>query len=419
MITRDVPSLRQLRAFEAVARCQGISRAAKEISLSQPGVSQAVRELEAQLNARLFERRHSGCYATELGLILLPRVRRFLDHLASALRAFDSGTPQDRQQNANAIVKKLTRPQLRSLIAISENESFDAAARSLNISEPSLHRAARGLERELRRTLYRRTARGVTTTHQGSDLARRCQVALREVAYGLDELEAARGNIVTRLAIGNIPHSATQILSNAVKELLSRHPSARVQIVDGHYEELLNELRAGKLDLLFGVLRRPDWANDVKEESLFANDYVVVARAGHPLCKMKRPRLHDLGCYNWIMPGPMTPRQQALQRMLGRSSEPKVCIETTSVQICRTILAATDQLTLMSGFEAQLNDAGSFAVLPFRSAHLRRSDGIATRINWQPTSIHLQFMELLRAESYRLRIRPKFRVAARPIPLDR
>jgi hypothetical protein len=55
----------------------------------------------------------------------------------------------------------------------------------------------------------------------------------------------------------------------------------------------------------------------------------------------------------------------------------------------------------MSGFEAQLNDAGSFAVLPFRSAHLRRSDGIATRINWQPTSIHLQFMELLRAESCR------------------
>jgi hypothetical protein len=134
---------------------------------------------------------------------------------------------------------------------------------------------------------------------------------------------------------------------------------------------------------------------------------------------MKRPRLHDLGRYNWIMPGPMTPRQKALQRMLGRSSEPKVCIETTSVQICRTILAATDQLTLMSDFEAELNDAGSFSVLPFRSAHLRRSDGIATRINWQPTSIHLQFMELLRAESYRLRIRPKFRVAARPIPLDR
>src|SRR5262249_2840517 len=63
----------------------------------------------------------------------------------------------------------------------------------------------------------------------------------------------------------------TQVLSNAVRELLSKYPTARVQIVDDHYEDLLNGLRAGKLDLLFGVLRRPDWAADVKEELLFAN----------------------------------------------------------------------------------------------------------------------------------------------------
>lgn len=207
MIARDVPSLRQLRAFEAVARCQGISRAAKEISLSQPGVSQAIRELEAQLNARLFERRHSGCYGTELGLILLPRVRRLLDHLASALRAFDSGTPQDGRQNANAIIKKLTRPQLRSLIAISENESFDAAARSLNISEPSLHRAARGLERELRRTLYRRTARGVTTTHQApiSHRAVRSRCARSRTAWTNSRRHEATSSRGLRSAIFRTP----------------------------------------------------------------------------------------------------------------------------------------------------------------------------------------------------------------------
>ena len=107
----------------------------------------------------------------------------------------------------------MTRPQLQSLIAVSENPSFDAAARSLGISEPSLHRSARELERELRRSLYRRTATGVTTTAYGSELARRVQVALGEIEYGLDELEAARGNVVSRITIGNIPHSATQILS--------------------------------------------------------------------------------------------------------------------------------------------------------------------------------------------------------------
>jgi hypothetical protein len=84
-----------------------------------------------------------------------------------------------------------------------------------------------------------------------------------------------------------------------------------------------------------------------------------------------------------------------LQRVCA---EPRISLETTSSQIYRTILAATDQLTLMSKFEAELNDSGVLAQLPFRSPHLRRFDGIATRIGWQPTRIHLEFIELLRAE---------------------
>lgn len=401
MTSRDIPSLRQLRVFEAVGRLESITAAANEVNLSQPGVTQAIRALEKRVAVRLFERRPSGCYVTELGGVLLPRVQRLFEHLQSALAA-PAGAAPSGLQGPDATINRITRPQLRSLIAVSENPSFDAAARSLQISEPSLHRSARELERELRRSLFRRTARGMTTTQLGSELARRCQVALREIEYGLEELQAARGNIVSRIAIGNIPHSAIQILSNAVKELLSKYPTAHVQIVDGHYEELLNDLRAGRLDILFGVLRRPHWATDVREEQLFVNDYVVVARTGHPLHTTKRPKLRDLGRYDWIMPGPMTPRQHALRRILRSfSGGPKVSIETTSLQIYRTILAATDQLTLMSRFEAQLNDPNSLAVLPFRSPHLHRCDGIAMRVGWQPTAIHLQFIELLRSAACR------------------
>jgi DNA-binding transcriptional LysR family regulator len=228
---RDLPSLQQLRAFEAAARLESVSGAAREVNLSQPGVTQAIRALEKDLDAPLFERRRSGCYPTELGAVLLPRVQQFFDHLRSALS--DTGSASAERSGLNATLYRLTRPQIRCLIAISANQSFDAAARSLNISEPSLYRSARQLERGLRRSLYRRTAQGMTTTAYGSELARRFQVALREIEYGLEELEALCGNIVTRIAIGNIPHSATQVLSNAVKELLSKFPTAHVQIIDG------------------------------------------------------------------------------------------------------------------------------------------------------------------------------------------
>ena len=204
MTARAIPSLRQLRAFEAVARLESVSAAARDIHLSQPGVSQAIGALEKCLAARLFERRRSGCYVTAPGTILLPRVQRFFENLRSALTE-PSGNAAARRQDVDATVRRITRPQLQSLIAASENPSFDAAARSLGISEPSLHRSARELERELRRSLYRRTATGVTTTSYGSELARRVQVALGEIAYGLDEIEAARGHVVSQIAIGNIP----------------------------------------------------------------------------------------------------------------------------------------------------------------------------------------------------------------------
>jgi LysR family transcriptional regulator, regulator for genes of the gallate degradation pathway len=402
MTPQDLPPIRQLRVFAAVAEAQSICGAAKAINLSQPGVTQSVRALERRVGDALFERRRLGCYLTASGTILLPRVHRFFDQLRNALgeagATGPSGTP-----TSNIDVNRMTGPQIRTLIAVSESNSFDAAARLLKISEPSLHRFAKSLERELRRRLYQRTSRGVTTNAQGTEIARRFQIALRELAYGVEELQAARGNVVSRVVIGNIPHSGSQILSSAVNEFLTEYPTATVQIIDGHYEALLEDLRAGKIDLLFGVLRRPAWAQDVAEEVLFSNPYVIVGRVGHPLSGIRKLSLRELARYDWIMPGPMTPRQQAFQRIFARlPALPKISVETTYLQIYRDLLATTDRLTLMSTLEAQLNEETKLTVLPFQSPELRRSDGLALRADWQPTQIHRHFLEVLRMHARRL-----------------
>jgi LysR family transcriptional regulator of gallate degradation len=402
VISSDTPSVRQLRVFAAVAASQSISAAAKAVNLSQPGVTQSVRALERRVGDKLFVRRGSGCYLTSSGAILLPRVQRFFDQLRAALSEIGPAAPLGAPA-LDVAVNRITGPQIRALIAVSENNSFGAAARTLQISEPSLHRAAKSLERELRRRLYQRASRGVTTNAQGAEIARRFQIALRELAYGVEELQAARGNVVSRVVIGNIPHSGIQVLSSAIKEFFGQYPTATVQVVDGHYEALLDDLRGGKLDLLFGVLRRPAWADDVAEEVLFKNPYVVVGRAGHPLRRSRTLGLQDLARYDWIMPGPMTPRQHAFQRIFARlPALPKISVETTSLQIYRDLLATTDRLTLMSTLEAQLNERAKLAVLPFRSPELRRSDGLATRADWQPTHIHRQFLKVLRARARRL-----------------
>ena len=66
---------RHLRVFLAVADHGGVGRAAIALGLTQPAVSRALRRLEVELGAALFERHSTGVRLTEYGRVLEPRAR--------------------------------------------------------------------------------------------------------------------------------------------------------------------------------------------------------------------------------------------------------------------------------------------------------------------------------------------------------
>jgi DNA-binding transcriptional LysR family regulator len=393
-----IPSLQQLRVFEAVAERESISAAAKTIHLSQPSVTLAIRHLETKVGVALFDRRSTGCYATQAGSILLARAERTFAQIRQALCDPEVGPPFADRAEASPLERKITEAQVRSLIAISESVSFDQAARRIGITEPSLHRSARTLERVLRRPLYRRTAQGYTTTPAATELARRLKLAIREIDYGMDEIASERGGFVSRVVVGNIPHANTRLLSAAINELLAKFPQASVDVVDGNYDSLLTALRHGSVDLVYGVLRRPRWAADVEERFLFTNSYAVVARSGHPIRTQRRVTIADLARYDWIMPPPGTPRRHAFDQIFQhRAQKPRVCIETTSIGLYRAALSTSDRLSLFAHREIDEDPNIGFEVVPYRSPQLRRNDGIAVRRDWKPTRLHQAFLDNLTA----------------------
>jgi LysR family transcriptional regulator, regulator for genes of the gallate degradation pathway len=165
---------------------------------------------------------------------------------------------------------------------------------------------------------------------------------------------------------------------------------------DGHYDDLLAALRSGSLDLVYGVLRLPKWVVDVEEKFLFANRYAVVARRDHPLRALRKITVSDLAHYDWIMPPLGTPRRHAFEEIFKRhKSPPKVSVETTSVGIYRSLLPASDKLSLYSAREIEGDKAAAFEALPYRSPRLKRNDGIAVRKDWKPTRVHLEFVDRL------------------------
>ena len=60
-------NLELYRVFYTVAKCGSLTKAAEELFISQPAVSQAIKQLEAQLGGKLFNRTHKGMELSETG----------------------------------------------------------------------------------------------------------------------------------------------------------------------------------------------------------------------------------------------------------------------------------------------------------------------------------------------------------------
>jgi len=78
-------TLRQLRAFIAVAEVQHFTRAAERLELSQSSVSTLVRELEDNLGLRLFDRHTRMLRLTQAGAEILPLARKAMADLDSVI----------------------------------------------------------------------------------------------------------------------------------------------------------------------------------------------------------------------------------------------------------------------------------------------------------------------------------------------
>jgi DNA-binding transcriptional LysR family regulator len=81
---------RQLRFFLAVVDFDGFSRAAEQLYIAQPSLSQAIAGLERELGVELFHRVGRGVTTTDAGAQLIGPARQVLRDLAEAKSAIDA-----------------------------------------------------------------------------------------------------------------------------------------------------------------------------------------------------------------------------------------------------------------------------------------------------------------------------------------
>jgi LysR family cyn operon transcriptional activator len=115
---QDPLEIRHLRYFLAVAEAGSFSRAADRLGISQPSVSQQIRDLEAGLRVSLFQRRGKRILLTPRGLIFQEHARAILHQLENFLQELNSEPGQLRGALHLGVVPILNVPLVPHLLGL-------------------------------------------------------------------------------------------------------------------------------------------------------------------------------------------------------------------------------------------------------------------------------------------------------------
>jgi LysR family transcriptional regulator of gallate degradation len=387
-------NLRHLHTFGEVARLGSVSAAARAVHISQPAVTQAVAGVERYFGVALLTRSNTGVALTAAGELCARRIERSISHLRDAVAELT------RSRNFDFDATRLMRTaHLHALSAVVEHRNFSLAARAQHVSQPSVHRAARELERLIGVQLFEKTSFGITPTREAEKLARRARLAFAEIAQARAEVHALSGGESGRTVIGAMPLARSFLVPNALLEFTQQYPEHSVAIVEGTYEHLLASLRSGEADFLIGALRNPAPVADVAQEHLFDDPLAIIVRAKHPLVSRKRVTVAALSKYPWIVPRAGTPLRAHFHEMFETAGlpAPTRAIECNSLIATRALLLESDRIMLLSAHQIHYElEAGLLVALPHPAGDVERPIGLTMRHDWHPTDSQRTLLEIVR-----------------------
>lgn len=388
-----LPNLRHLHVIAEVARLGSINRASEAVHLSQSATTQAVLKLEQDIGEPLFHRSSTGMLPTETGNLFLARVERALEHL----KGFDrrSSTPDGRAP----LYRSITTTQLKALIAVVETGGFSLAADQLGLAQPTVHRAAKDLEKIAESQLFIRAAKGVDLTYRARQLAQLASLTFAEIQQGFEEIDEFNGRAQGRLRIGCLPLARTHLLPTSVTRLLDLYPDVKVHIMDGPYREQLNALLHGQLDCILGALRFPAPTAEIHQEALFQDTLAIIVRARHPALPQGKPSTDELASLDWIAPAQATPARQHFDTFFTSQGlePPKHVIECGSLVAIRGLLLASDRAAIISARQVHYEiQSGQLAILSDALPGTSRPIGVTCREGWKPTAVQNAYLSIIR-----------------------
>lgn len=298
---------------------------------------------------------------------------------------------------------------LRCLVAVAQERHLARAAERLALSQPAVSKTLAELEQLAGARLVERGRRGARVTPAGELLlahALRVLEAVDEAAQAFAPTAQAR---TQRLRIGALPSVAPALLPAAQAEFLRTRPDAHVLLTSDTNAQLLDELRAGELDLVLGRMADPRWMAGLSFELLYAEPLVLLVRPGHPLAGQPRPSMQAVLAWPLVVYSEDTiPRHNTESFLSGFGLKlPAQRTETLLVSVARLLARASDAVWFTPlGAAADDLASGLLVRLDVPTQGTEEPVGLLLRNDAPPSPAVQEFAALVRRISQGAGLRP-------------
>lgn len=175
----------------------------------------------------------------------------------------------------------ITLRQIRSVVAVVEEQSFTRAAQRENATQSGISQHVAAVEQALGLPLFLRGPDGVTPTPTGQRYYTQCIEALRLLEQASGEARAAGGAISGKIRAGLIPALTRAALAPALDRFAAAHPGVEIEVIEGYSGALTDMVRAEALD--FALVPGFSGQTGLKVTPLVRSREMLLSRPGQGL----------------------------------------------------------------------------------------------------------------------------------------
>jgi DNA-binding transcriptional LysR family regulator len=229
--------------------------------------------------------------------------------------------------------------QLAYFVAVYEQRSISAAARQLDIAQPSVSSALQQLEQQLGALLFIRLPKGVQPTED----AERLYVQACQLLSQMQALQASFNKPAKRLQfrLGLVKALGVERMSQLLKEFNSQLPGLELHLVEPDEPcdaRIINirQLKAGEL-----------------YQNLWTDSYLLALPAQHPLCTQPEIQLTDFKKLPLIKRTPCEAWEQVALALSKANIKPQIRANIHTIEYAIALVGAGIGCALLPDFEMQ------------------------------------------------------------------